>query len=144
MNIRNRLSFPVLLLLTGCSSPLKRPVVSGAPLPLASFYILEENPERLEKTADCEKYLKRADRDSLRTAICHLNLGKTHESRVSASRIADSCFRGILEYDILVEEQKLSKPRRFERLQSLLECSADPAIRSMIQVRSKLVHYEAE
>ncbi|MCD6023488.1 MAG: hypothetical protein K0Q91_404 [Fibrobacteria bacterium] len=131
------------LVLAGCGAALKRPVTDGSEAFVASYYIVPEGSFQPRSTSDCKKYLKRAERDSLLSSICHLNLRHLSEAASSASGVADSCYREILAYDILVE-QKLTKRERFEKLQSLVSCSENEDIEEMIRIRGKLAHYETE
>jgi hypothetical protein len=139
------LAFLWLLLVGGCATHLDRPILGrdSEPTTLAPFYHPNLPTKELPQTdMACQDYLHRPaeKQDSLVTAICHLNRDDW-DSASGYARAFDSCSRAVVAYDIAVGKG-LPKEKRFETLQSLVDCSEDSRFQEMIMGRSKLAHYE--
>lgn len=140
-----RLACAWLLLVGGCATQLERPILDwdGEPTTLAPYFHPRLSAQELPQTDQaCQDHLNRppGKRDSLVTAICHLNRNDW-DSASAYARAFDSCSREVVAYDIAVGKG-LPKGQRFETLQSLVDCSANIRFQKMIKGRSKLAHYE--
>lgn len=140
-----RLACAWLLLLGGCATSLERPIIGrdGEATALAPYFHPRLPTQDLPQTdMACQDYLSRppGKQDSLATAICHLNR-RDWDSAWGYARAFDSCSRQVVAYDIAVGKG-LPKGKRFETLQSLVDCSEDARYLEMIKGRSKLAHYE--
>jgi hypothetical protein len=135
------------LLVLGCSNTLNRTLAPKGVNPgVTGYYSIDtaQSHATLPKTKfDCRKYVKApgGGQDDVVAAVCYLDIDRLSEAEARAAKIKDTCYAGVFAYDLAVVKG-LPKTGRFERLQTLLDCSQEPDFQNMIKARSKLAHYE--